>query len=86
MPYREEDSETIRAGRGYRNIEGPKSKRAGLPLTKYYPFEKTLYPSLQEAQGSAIERMLLQDRDTKYKRYEQPFERLNADTNKNPRP
>lgn len=66
--YREEDTETIPAGKSFRNIEGPKSSRAGHPVPKYYPFEKTVYPSEQEAIGSAITRAEIQN----YKTYGHP--------------
>lgn len=60
MPYREEDSTTIQSGSGYRNIEGPLSERAGMPVPHYYPFEKTMYPDMQEAIGAAITRAAIQ--------------------------
>ena len=53
--YRETDTVTIHAGKGARNIEGPRSKRAGMPITQYYPHEKTLYPSYEEAVAAAKE-------------------------------
>lgn len=64
--YREEDTRTIEQGRGWRNVEGPMSARAGMPVPHYYPFEKTLYPNQQEAVGSAIQRMLLQNYADRY--------------------
>ena len=53
--YRETDTETIQAGSGWRNIEGSRSERAGMPVTKYYPHEKTLYPTMEEAVNAAKE-------------------------------
>ena len=73
-----EESETIEAGRGWRNIYGRNTPRAGMPIPKQYGFEKTWYPNLQEAEGSAIVRSSLAELEEN----KTPYQRLMEDAHR----
>jgi len=67
-----EQSETKQFGSGWRNMYGRNTARAGMPIPHTYEFEKTMYPTLQEALGAAITRSELEGRPEN----ETPYSRL----------